>query len=375
MKWKKWVLYPIYIRKARRALVTCKIDPAQRGGMPPPCSLGLDLYTDQLLIDCGRHPACLAATAGRLGRDVFLRCTKMMLASIARTTLGLEFLSMSNVHWLDPTQSFPLSSLILGDVDWTTADRPLSNRRYARMLIGRELLEGVPVMPYPMFPIHIAGSSDEIRSELRHVEKAGLFFAGNQDQQYGCDSMQERFGILPRLQMLNTLRTHFPTRIEPRSANGRADRIVLRNSATDPISSEQWLSVLSQHRFFLCCPGASQPVCHNLIEAMSVGTIPILEYADRLQPNLVDGENAICFEGVNGLVEAIRRIDELTDTQLNLLTRGAAEYFDRNLSGEQFLSDVLDHGLLDAVGAVVMPFHDTNLFDPKALPTHWRVAA
>jgi hypothetical protein len=44
------------------------------------------------------------------------------------------------------------------------------------------------------------------------------------------------------------------------------------------------------------------PLCHNVIEAMSVGTIPIIqkEYA-ALYPNLTDNENAVIFNDLEHL--------------------------------------------------------------------------
>ena len=372
MKWKHWVRYPLAIRAAHRAM-------SIRGDFEleglEATALAMDLYREDLLFDCGRHLTCLAASAHQLGRRFFLRTSRLMLAAIAHKQLGRDLLSLPNVQWVDSTQGFPAECVVLLDVPREQATRDLSGQSVARMLIGRDFVSGLPVMPYPMFPVHTLRSTPQTRSQLRAMTKAGVFFAGNQKARYGRDQLASKFGVLSRLEVLETLRSEYPARIADCSAEGCADRIVLRDSSVHPIQSHDWMRTIAKHQFFLCCPGASQPVCHHLIEAMSVGTVPILEYSSRLTPQLVDGENAICFDGADGLRDAIRRIDGMPVQSLRRLSEGAADHYDQHLDGEGFLSRVLDHGLLHGVGAVLMPFHDVNFFDPSPLPFQRRSAA
>ncbi|MEO1526096.1 MAG: hypothetical protein AAFX06_11715 [Planctomycetota bacterium] len=373
MKWKHWVRYPSAIRAARRAMASrAAFDQGQRSGH---VSLAVDIYGEDLLFDCGRHLTCLAASAHQLGRRFYLRSSRMMLAAIAHKQLGRDLLALPNVEWIESERGFPVECVVLLDVARQHATRDLSGQRPVRMLIGRDFVDGIPVMPYPMFPVHTLRSTPRSREMHRVITKAGVFFAGNQKSRYGRDRMRAEFGILPRLAVLETLREEFPERIAECSSDGNVDRIVLRDSSTHPIQSDDWIRTIAQHQFFLCCPGASQPVCHHLIEAMSVGTVPILEYSSRMTPHLVDGQNAICFEGRSGLADAIRRIDAMSARTLRNLSDAAADYYDRHLDGQGFLSRVLDHGLLSDSGAVLMPFHDRNLFDPSSLKTLRRSAA
>ncbi|MEL6107148.1 MAG: hypothetical protein AAFU85_13985 [Planctomycetota bacterium] len=363
MKWKHWFRYPFTIGEARRAIESRRDEAFHGDGV----SLAIDLYREDLLFDCGRHLTCLAASAHQLGRRCYVRTTRLMLAAIAHKQLGRDLLALSNVHWVEPSESLPGECVVLLDVPRSHASRHLGQLATAQMLIGRDTVDAVPVMPYPMFPVHTLRSTEQSRATFRSSSKAGVFFAGNQKQRYGREEMRAKFGVLPRLEVLQTLRESFAERIGDRDAAGDVERIVLRDSSVHPIASENWIATLASHRFFLCCPGASQPVCHHLIEAMSVGTIPILEYSDRFAPHLVDGENAICFEGKSGLVDAIRRVDAMANSELRRLSEAAADYYDQHLDGEGFLSRVLDHGLLSGVEAVSMPFHDVNFFDPSSL--------
>jgi hypothetical protein len=176
--------------------------------------------------------------------------------------------------------------------------------------------------------------------------------------------MQREFGVLSRLELLDTLRQRFPDRIIDSLGRGTSSRpIVLIDSRKAAISAESWLPTLSRARFFLCCPGGRQPLCHNLIEAMSVGTIPLIEYGDRITPRLRDGETAICFDGRRGLIDAVERIDRLTADELLGLSRRVAAFYDEHLCGTRFLHRLRDGHFDLSTRSLCMPFHERDFYE------------
>lgn len=364
MRWKHLLRFPLDIRVAEKQLESHRSMAEVDAG-----TIGLDLYSDHLLFDCGRHLSCLAASAKNIESNIVVRCSRVLLAAIAHKPHGRRFLAMPHVSWIPSRERFPDGSLVLIDVDGGKADRPLRSQRTVAMLIGRNPEPRTWVMPYPMHPDQIQHLTREKLAELRGQEKAGIFFAGNQKRRYGRSSMNEQFGVLSRLEMLSHLRGEFRERIEPRRAGGDATRIVLRNSATDPIEAGDWMAVLASHQFFLCCPGASQPICHNVVEAMAVGAIPIIEFPERLSPELVDGQNAICFQGTRGLAAAIRRIDTMSQEKITRLSQNAAAYYDEHLDGSKFLKKLRDELNTDFVDQISMPFHDDNFYSPSYPPS------
>jgi hypothetical protein len=204
-----------------------------------------------------------------------------------------------------------------------------------------------------------------------------IYFAGNQKRSYGDAKMRRNFDVLSRLEILRTLADEFPSRVSAslvpadghRSAAGGAAkgdrRIVISDSRVSPVAPQDWLATLASSEFFLCCPGSSQPTCHHLVEAMSVGAIPILEYGDRVTPRLVDGETAICFRGRRGLVEAIKRIDRLDPQQIAGLRRNVARFYDQHLCGTRFLAGLRDGDLDLSSRSVCMPFHEHNFYQSR----------
>lgn len=365
MRLKHLLRYPFDIRIADQQLAAVE----KTAFNADASTIGLDLYTDQLLIDGGRHLACLAAFADKIGSTMTLRCSRLLLAAVAHKPYGGRLLSMPHVRWIDSSQSFPARSLVLLDVDGARTDRDLRRQRTVAMLVGRDPVDKTLIMPYPMHPTQIANLTPEELDTLRAKPKAGIFFAGNQNRRYGRESMRNEFGVLPRLEVLSVLRQQFGHQITDRESDGRRDQIVLRNSDTDPIAARDWMSMLASHRFFICCPGASQPTCHNAIEAMAVGAIPIIEYADRFHPKLVDGDNAVCFQGEKGLAVAIRRIESMSPEKQSRMSANACAYYDEHLDGAKFLKRLRDELNTDFVDQLSMPFHDRNLFSTASPPS------
>lgn len=370
MKWKHLLRYPFDIGLAEEQLASGeKWDTAGSKSTSSGATIGLDLYTDQMLFDGARHLSCLAAFATKINSPVVLRCSKVLLAAIAHKSHGKNFLAMPNVSWISPRQHFPSNSLVLLDTDGARADRYLNGQRTVAMLVGCDAVDKTIVMPYPMHPNQIAESNSDRLATYREQPKAGVFFAGNQKRRYGRELMREQFGVLPRLEILDVLRQQFGDRIVRRDSGGSDQSIVLRDSATDPIAGKDWMSVLSAHQFFLCCPGASQPVCHNVIEAMSVGAVPIIEYGDRFQPELIDGFTAVCFHGPKGLAAAIRRIDSMSAEKRERLSKNVCQYYDEHLDGVAFLKRLRDELNTDFVDQISMPFHDQNLYSTSSPPS------
>ncbi|MEM0927518.1 MAG: glycosyltransferase [Planctomycetota bacterium] len=351
MRWKLLLRYPLDRAKASKSLRKLEtVDP----DWP---LIGIDLQTDHLLIDGVRHLACLAIAAEQRRYRVTLRCSPLQLAAIAHKRLGSLFLSRPNVAWSTTTDDLREAQAVLCDLEQATNNPNAA--KSVHLLLGKDTPADVPALPYPMHPKQMLRWNSTRAAGVRRRRKAGVFFAGNQKPRYGRDRMQQTFGVMPRLEIVQTLRDHFPTRIVQKHATGDPSRIVLRDTVAEPIAEKDWLETLGDHRFFLCCPGAAQPMCHNVIEAMACGVIPIIEYADRFAEPLKDGHNAIIFSGQEGLLDAIDRVDSLSESRLEQMTRHVIEYYEAYLRYDEFVAKMISD---PRSRTVAMPVHDKNLF-------------
>jgi len=108
------------------------------------------------------------------------------------------------------------------------------------------------------------------------------------------------------------------------------------------IPNEKWLEALSQSNFFLATPGIRMPMCHNIVEAMSMGTIPILQYADHFEPNLEHMKNCIIFEDEEDLVEKVRLVLHMSEIQIEELKQNVLNFFDTYYAPKGFLKIIED---------------------------------
>ncbi len=368
MKLKSLVCFPIEIRRAHQILSN---KPCLDGSLDQR-PMALWLRTRQMMIDCGRHLAAMAHHCNGAGSLLHLCCDAMTLAEIARKPYGRRMLAMPGVLYSRDSASIPDDAVVMTD-HALKSNHPANHRlgrRLCRLQIGRDIDLTSAVMPYPMHPSTLERISGKVLVDHRnHRRWFSILFAGNQKARYGDDKIAREFGILNRLEMLETVRDHFPDQIFDRiEAVKTSDGIVLADSRTSPISVANWLPAIASANFFLCCPGSSQPTCHHLIEAMSVGTIPILQYGDRTTPTLTDGVNAICFSDRASLIHSIERIASLSEGEIAGMRASVAKFYDKHLCGTRFIRNLRDGRESDgSCQRVCMPFHHQNFADDDGL--------
>jgi hypothetical protein len=106
------------------------------------------------------------------------------------------------------------------------------------------------------------------------------------------------------------------------------------------IDERRWLETIATADFFLCPPGYVMPMCHNAIEAMAVGTIPLINYPEWFRPPLRHLENCIAFSDEDNLIERIRAILEMSEQQMLEMKAGAIKYYEEQLTAETFLRHI-----------------------------------
>ncbi|ALF54334.1 hypothetical protein ACX27_18195 [Nostoc piscinale CENA21] len=95
---------------------------------------------------------------------------------------------------------------------------------------------------------------------------------------------------------------------------------------------EKWLIELSNANFFLALPGGYMLMCHNVIEAMSVGTIPIISYENWLYPNLIHGKNCLVYKTLDEMYDLIDQITKIDNDTIKTMKKNVINYYDEYLS-------------------------------------------
>jgi hypothetical protein len=174
-----------------------------------------------------------------------------------------------------------------------------------------------------------------------------VFFSGRvSDPKYGGTLIRDKFGKMSRQQMVQTLERQLvadrfrriTTDGDLRGTNGHPG-FVLADGYKIP--QTEWLDVLGRADFFLACPGMEMPLCHNLVEALSRGAVPIIEHPEFLDPRLEHNLNCLVFRGPDELVNTVERAFQLGPDQIRRLREGAYEYYQNHLAPGRFAKRLL----------------------------------
>jgi hypothetical protein len=198
------------------------------------------------------------------------------------------------------------------------------------------------IAPYGMHPAQAMRATPDVLERLRaSPRRMRAMFAGD-SKGYVRNRVRYPGPKLPRLEVLTTLKERLgdavvavsgSEQIEHLCEPGFVDGFVLSESGSG-ISPSEWLPTLAKADFFLCPPGIVMPMCHNVIEAMAVGTIPLIGYAEWLHPNLEHLVNCIVFDGKDDLVEKMRLALSMPEPQVKAIRANVVAYYESHLRPE-----------------------------------------
>ncbi|GAA5093176.1 hypothetical protein GCM10023210_23180 [Chryseobacterium ginsengisoli] len=176
-----------------------------------------------------------------------------------------------------------------------------------------------------------------------------IFCYGNFDAKAYLDIKRTEFTVETRVALLD----FFQKKENFGSIHGKED-IVSANASFDKkyvfaikenyaIKMEDIRELLSYFNFYLCCPGVVMPLCHNVIEAMSVGTIPLIqkEYAEVMYPNLEHKVNAIIFDDLNHLKQILQNeIFTYSEHEISIMKNNVLEYYNEYLTPDSLVRHI-----------------------------------
>lgn len=171
----------------------------------------------------------------------------------------------------------------------------------------------------------------------RPHRRMSIFFAGNMDTTAYSDSViTDLFNKLGRRDLYEALQQGLPAKMVhlPRTMKQvlavNSGKVVIVDKARFSVPMEQLLSTLSQFEFFLSPPGVAMPLCHNTVEAMAVGTIPILEHPELFHPPLQHAKNCIVFQGKDDMLQKVRQLLDIPP-DVSAMRNNVLEYYENYL--------------------------------------------
>jgi hypothetical protein len=190
--------------------------------------------------------------------------------------------------------------------------------------------------------------------EVYDGRRIGVIFSGNTDAHlYGNVSLTENFGIPTRNASLawlkQTLRPsirddfELPELLEDGCLQ---PQLYVGDRIHSEIPGARFRETLARFAFALALPGWAVPLCHNAVEALSVGCVPIIHrtYAKYLHPKLQDGVNCLIYSDLEDLRQIVFRALSMKTTEINQLSCNA-----RKLYQEFFTPTAVVDGVVKAV--------------------------
>jgi glycosyltransferase involved in cell wall biosynthesis len=202
------------------------------------------------------------------------------------------------------------------------------------------------IMPFPVHPLHNTPDLDKRLQQYRSARKNMKIFFSGDTKGYSKNRIQYPKAKLPRLEAINTILERMDDDVllvkEPSELSNLRNAVYINKCVivdTNEIwvDSRDWLGDLARADFFLSPPGIVMPMCHNLIEAMAVGTIPVTNYPEWFDPDLRHMETCIVFDGKDDLINKLQQAMNMNETQLEKMRMNVLDYYETHLKPEVFI--------------------------------------
>ncbi len=222
--------------------------------------------------------------------------------------------------------SFPSKQQILIDGDYYSPPK-----RAATSLI-------MPYFAHPKFyreRLHLkASAASPLPRPMR------IFFCGSvEKEKYGRCFL---FPILNRSQIMEYILEHFSDHIANSMQAPKMEITMLITSDTrdivekHPFSPAKFFQALTKADFFIAPPGWVMPHSHNIIEAMTAGSIPITNYAHLFDPPLQSGTNCLSFASYQDLDRVLWEAINMPAEKVEFMRKETLEYYQRHLRPSAF---------------------------------------
>ncbi len=211
------------------------------------------------------------------------------------------------------------------------------------------------LMPYSMHPKLYSLVDQKSLKQLRNGNrKIRIFFSGSIDPKtYSGRGFWKKtdFNLMPRAQIIAAIKSNLSDKVcliksqqELMSAmtSDSRGKLILSDRKQFSVPQKQWLSLLSDCDFFICPPGIDMPLCHNAIEAMAVGSIPLINYPNWFSPNLRDFQNCIVFKDETELIEKIQMVLAMPQEQILAIRKNVIDYYERYLNLDIFYQQLMN---------------------------------
>jgi hypothetical protein len=167
-------------------------------------------------------------------------------------------------------------------------------------------------------------------------KKIGIILSGNFEEKiYNTTLIPDNFRLLNRWDIYQEVIKHKRVLsisgkelMEDLDTKKFSDKLVAMRWQSGASPNQKWRYYLTAADFIFCAPGMTMPMCHNVLEAMSVGVIPILNYPHWLNPSLQDEFNCLVYQSISDIELIIDKALSLSQELKNEMAKNVINYYD-----------------------------------------------
>jgi hypothetical protein len=154
---------------------------------------------------------------------------------------------------------------------------------------------------------------------------------------------------LPRLEIVDTIRERMGDRVifvqqqavlDGILSGSYVNKCVILDTSKLRVPDQDWLNVLAKADFFLTPPGIVMPMCHNSVEALAVGAIPIINYPEWFNPALEHMRNCVVFDDKQDLIAKLSSVFAMGAPTIASMRDRAIAYYDSHLTNQSFTAAI-----------------------------------
>jgi len=207
------------------------------------------------------------------------------------------------------------------------------------------------IMPFPMHPLQVDRPPEQIAAGRTRPRALRILFSGDTNH-YGRQWVRYPTPKMPRKPIIDAIVADLgpdlmlvedPAVFHGLGQDGFVNKCVITASHEIRIEPGHWLDTLAMADFFLSPPGIVMPMCHNIIESMAVGTIPITNYPEWLDPPLRHMENCLAFDQRADLIDQLRAALAMDAEEIARLRRNVIAYYDAHRRPDTTIARVERH--------------------------------
>lgn len=308
----------------------------------------IDISNTDILVDGGRYFFGLVSGLLEEGHCVYVVKKVWVVSELLKKPHSRILVSGRKISFIKKAEVTSRSGR--GYYFWTDHDdnwEGAVNIRVSRS--DRQDTQGGLWIPYQAHPVNCPLASECQVEEASMPRGIKVLFSGRVSTAYDSFFVRSH-GVMNRVMILESLyAADLPIIVYDELTGEEPDfnsHVLLpRYDAETKCSSgsvpeKNYLASFKNVSFFICAPGTYMPFAHNVIEAMSQGCIPIIEYGCYFSPPLKDGENCLAFSDPETLIRAVNTALTMSDDEIVNMRRSVIKYYHDYLRFSSFMKRV-----------------------------------